>query len=237
MRIRSYQDHRADDCHMPETVPRCARGRSSKIQNNALRVCVGSQTMEVFFELQALLHKDANTVAHALRAAVNYVTEAAVARRPGDSRLRLVHLITGDGVPTNMAACRRLWQALQKDPRVEYAMIVWLCVAHQVNLVVQVAICGKLLQDPINANALCGACVRLFKYLIKDYFEEFAAALRAFVVRALRAVPGDSAAAAIQAAQVLKLRALYGDRVLPPALVRFYTLGFAAPLIPGTPPD
>ena len=64
-------------------------------------------------------------------------------------------------------------------------MIVWLCVAHLVNLVVQVAICGKLLQGPINSNALCGACVRLFKYLIKDYFEEFAAALRVTMAEVL----------------------------------------------------
>ena len=89
---------------MPVGGPRCARGRSSKVQNNVLRVCVGSQSLDVYFELQALLHKDANTVAHALRAVVDYITKVALPGVPANKKLRVVHLITGDGVPTNMAA-------------------------------------------------------------------------------------------------------------------------------------
>ena len=78
MRIRSYTKDREAECQLPVGRSRCARGRSSKVQNNALRVCVGPDLMDVYFELQALLHKDANIVAHALRAVVDYVIKVAL---------------------------------------------------------------------------------------------------------------------------------------------------------------
>ena len=237
MRIRSYTESPQDECELPRSAPRCARGRSSKVQNNALRAYVGTDTFETFVELQALMHKDANTVAHALRQVAEYVIAAAVPSRRVGHRLRFLHLITGDGVPTNMAACRRVWQAMRDDDRVDYRLIVWLCVAHQVNLVVQVAICGQLLQDPINSNAVCGACVRLFKYLVKDYFEEYAASLRAYVVDALAVVAPDITASAAHRVFAGKLRNLYGDRAVPEALMRFYMLGFDRPMIESALPE
>jgi hypothetical protein len=66
MRIRSYQ-------HVPDTDPaleggqRCARGRSTKVQNNVVRVAVASRQVNMYVELQALLRKDASTIAQAMR--------------------------------------------------------------------------------------------------------------------------------------------------------------------------
>lgn len=162
--------------------PRYARGRSSKVQQNVVKVAVGAEVVNVYCELQALLRKDAQTIAHALRQVVDAVAAAALEGQVQEERLRLIHLLTGDGVPTNLAAARRLFQSLQDHPRIDYRLIVWVCASHQTNLVIQVAICGTLLADPINSNALCGTCSRLFKYLINDYFEEFSASLRSYVV-------------------------------------------------------
>jgi hypothetical protein len=65
MRIRSYQ-------HAPDTDPapggqRCARGRSTKVQNNVVRVAVAGRQVNMYVELQALLRKDASTIAQAMR--------------------------------------------------------------------------------------------------------------------------------------------------------------------------
>ena len=42
----------------------------------------------------------------------------------------------------------------------DYRLISLGCVSHQVNLVVQVAICGKVLAKPLLTDAICCACSR-----------------------------------------------------------------------------
>ena len=107
--------------------------------------------------------------------------------------------------------------------------MVWLCAAHQTNLVVHVAICGKLLADPINANALCGTCARLFKYLINDYFEEFSSSLRHYVATQFELVDCSVDQRALHQSRVSDLVALYGHDVLPESLLRFYNVCSTAP--------
>ncbi len=187
------------------------------------------QDIEVFHELQALWKKDASTLAFAIRAVVLYVTSAALEGLPRDHRLRVVHLLTGDGINTNMAAARRVFRSFQGDTSIDYRVLVWRCASHQVNLVVHVAICGSLLKDPVNSNGLCGTCSRLFKYLINDYFEEFSIALQQWVASAFRVTPCDAAAQAAHRERVLKFRALYGEDVVPETLVQIYNLRFDAP--------
>ncbi len=157
------------------------------------------------------------------------MTTAALVGRGPASRLRVIHLLTGDGVPTNMAAARRLLHSYRKDAHVEYRLIVWLCAAHQANLVVQVAICGSLLADPVNQNGLCGTCSRLFKYLISDYFDEFSSSLRSWVTESLRLVQAHQEEVERHRHQVEGLRALYGEEVLPDSLLRFYNVTLQRP--------
>lgn len=94
----------------------------------------------------------------------------------------------------------------------------------------QVAICGSLLKDPVNSNALCATCSRLFKYLICDYFEEFSVALRAWVLenfQVVRVAPQEQEAHRVRVAALL---ALYGEEVLPASLLVFYNVTLAGPL-------
>jgi len=188
-----------------------------------------SGPVPVFCELQALLKKDAPTLAHAMRQVVNYVAAAAQRGRAPGSRLKVVHLVTGDGVPTNMAAARRLFQSFRGDPLIDYHLLVWQCASHQTNLVVQVAICGRLLADPLNANALCVTCSRLFKYLINDYFEEFSASLRVYVSEACELVEANEADLKQHRKRVADLVALYGPEVLPEELLQLYNVSLSAP--------
>ena len=108
MRLRSYQQEMpdvADAVFVQRGRPR-ARGRSSKVQHNVVQVLHEGKPMDVYFELQAVRRKDAQTLARALRQVVEYVAAAALDQRDRGTRLRIVHLLTGDGVPTNMAAAR-----------------------------------------------------------------------------------------------------------------------------------
>ena len=47
---------------------------------------------------------------------------------------------------------------------------------------IQIAICGEFLDKPTEHNPICANAVRLYKYLIPDYCDEFAHSLRQFVV-------------------------------------------------------
>ena len=109
MRIRSYA--KIDDDRMALQGVQLARGRSSKVQNNVVRCILGDAEVDVWCELQGLLRKDAATIAHALRAVVLYVAQAAMEGRPPGQSLRIVHMLTGDNIFTNGAAARRLFRS------------------------------------------------------------------------------------------------------------------------------
>lgn len=75
------------------------------------------------------------------------------------------------------------------------------------------------MQSPIRGNPLCGALVRLFKYLIPAYFQEFASGLRQFIITStteeslvlLDPQPEDRR-------PDFGMRQLYGDFVFPTIL-------------------
>jgi hypothetical protein len=69
-----------------------SRSRFSKIQNNVMVVSCGSGSVRFPLELQALLRKDADTIATAIISVVNQVTSAFPART---NKINLVHLVTG----------------------------------------------------------------------------------------------------------------------------------------------
>eukprot|EP00959_Pyramimonas_sp_CCMP1952_P105501 2205537-Pyramimonas_sp.AAC.1 len=102
---------------------------------------------------------------------------------------------------------------------VEYSMLLWVCCAHQINLTIQYAICQRALKDPVNGDAICGAAVRMYKYIHNSYYEEFSSNLLKFVVGNLRVVPEDPAATMGHCAHVRHLMSLYGPDVVPDQLV------------------
>ena len=60
---------------------------------------------------------------------------------------------------------------------VSYCMVLMKCGSHQSNLVVMVAVCGAVVKNPSENCPVTGACVRLFKYLMPAYTEEFVQSL------------------------------------------------------------
>ena len=160
-RARSYA--KREDDGFAFHGPRLARSRSSKVQNNVAKCIIGDTEIDVWCELQGLLRKDAATIAHALRSAVTRVVRAALDGRPRGSSLRIVHALTGDSIFTNGAAARRLYASLLAEGNITHRLIVIPCAYHLVNLVVAIALRGKILKDPISSSILLAICSRLFK--------------------------------------------------------------------------
>ena len=210
--------------------PSLSRSKHSKIQNNFVDVVAGGVSVEFFSELQPLLKKDGATIAEAICSVSAEVIKACAQGLRGDSqpqqRLRFIHLLTGDGINTNENALKRTYYYFTKTfsaHSLRYSLLAWRCASHQANLAVHVAICGELMAEPAENNALCANCVRLFKYLIPDYCEEFAAALRKYVVEQLVLVSTNTEdGAADMRNHIENMRALYGPEALPDELVLVY---------------
>ncbi len=203
------------------------RSRSSKIQNNVLRMHIGRDAFEILTDLQPLLKKDGPSIAQALIDTVaevlKHVEEATVKEQ---SEIRLLHVLTGDGVPTNLAAARFLLGHFQRltalgGTKFVYFLIPHVCASHQANLAVSMAI---TICSPDSPDVLPANCSRLFKYLIPDYIEEFSAALRRYVEQNLSFLKGDPATCVPQAQQTRRqnLYDLYGDAVLPSEWLNFF---------------
>ena len=102
-----------------------------------------------------------DTVAEVLK----HVEEATVKEQ---SEIRLLHVLTGDGVPTNLAAARFLLGHFQRltalgGTKFVYFLIPHVCASHQANLAVSMAI---TICSPDSPDVLPANCSRLFKYLI-----------------------------------------------------------------------
>ena len=181
--------------------------------------------------MQALATKDGATVAHSIITTLKPIMESLVAGIPvehrGSTKVRLIHLLTGDAIPNNEAAAKRVLEYFFRNARrlgLRYAILVFKCSSHQSNLVVQVAICGKILTKVLEVNALCGTCSRLFKYLMSDYLEDFASALKKEVVANLSIVEEDdvSADTLMHRKHSKDMQQLYGEDVLPDELLALF---------------
>ena len=79
------------------------------------------------------------------------------------------------------------------------------------------AVCGHPANDP-GANDICAALVRLYKYLVPSFGDEFGAALRLHVVQHAVRVGGEVVPEHLRADW--PLRQLYGEDVFPASLCR-----------------
>lgn len=111
----------------------------------------------------------------------------------------LIHVFVGDGIATNALAARGLLAALVVRPlnrNVVYFLMVLKCAAHQANLALgsvvrgHAAACsdhhaaGKKMGD-----SFCGNCVRLYKYLLAENYEEFVKTTLSWLERVLEDRP------------------------------------------------
>lgn len=238
MRFRSYSE---DD--LGASAPGGSRARFSKIQNNALTVQVGcdASPTEWMTELQPLARKDATTLATAIAQAVQPVMQAVggVLASISNSRssssgspqsIRVLHLLVGDGINTNECAAKKLLHHLHRHAEsVAYRLLVWRCASHQANLVVVVAIAGRLGGNPLDDSPLCATLSRLFKHLIPAYHDLFAAQLRAEVARSFRLVHDVNSPETKQLQErSRRLAALYGPAVLPDEVLQIRNRSLSA---------
>jgi hypothetical protein len=144
-------------------------------------------------------------------------------------RLRLIHILVGDGIRSNNLAARMTLQYFRDHAvslRLRYSLVVWMCASHQVNLVIKYAICGE---DAHRADQVCGACSRFYKYLVPDYIVEFAFSLKKHVVDNLQ-IERDAPAQEVDAhrRRTELLQQLYGTRVIPDSLKSLFNLGLGS---------
>jgi hypothetical protein len=148
------------------------------------------------------------------KASVAAKPQASVLGKP-QADIWLFHILVGDGIATNDAAAKRLWACLQErglGPRVRYFLAVIVCGTHQAGLTAKSAVTGRAAAAAARGllhEDIAGVAVRLFKYLINDYFEEFAFSVNEWVVRDLVILTPDEADNAGQASPLSWLRDIF----------------------------
>ena len=86
------------------------------------------------------------------------------------------------------------------------------CASHQANLVVQVAVVGGMIQDPVNQCDLTAACSRFFKHLLPVCVED--------ILFSLRAWSQQNLVAFLNLPDLISLQRLYGAATLPHDLLQ-----------------
>ena len=196
------------------------RSRASKVQQSAVCFHDEHGSLDIPTELEALGDKTAATLATSFEllmrsvasnvlnlpaagggslhpaVASNALNLPAVgggslhpaARQPPE--VWLFHVLVGDGIATNEAAAKRLWQCLEDrglGPRVRYLLVLVVCGAHRAGLAAKSSVQGRaarVARGELHATVI-GAAVRLFKYLINDYFDEYVYSVNEWVLRDL----------------------------------------------------
>jgi hypothetical protein len=126
MRLRSYDSLGSDDNSFSQIGRRQVIGRSSNVQNHVLQLHSSRVQLELFTELQALGSKNADAIGHALIVVAERAIEAmAAAGNVHDcSQVRIIHVVTGDGIGTNQAVVRRVAYRFLHQPIVVQAQAV-----------------------------------------------------------------------------------------------------------------
>ena len=175
MRVRSHDA--CVDIGLAPSAPtnvRTVRARSSKIQNDVIKVHHAGVHIQALVELQALRQKDADTMGSALhnsiKPSLDGIARGIVSNSRGCRRARVIHVVVGDGIPTNDAAMRKMLCAIKQELSlatsvIRYSLIGIICSSHIANLTTHVAIVGDLVARPADNDLLVGNCVRWFKYL------------------------------------------------------------------------
>ncbi len=211
---------------------RFGRSRSSKVQNNSCSLHTdASSALPWLTDLQPLGRKDSDTLCFALFCVLrDLAVTLGGDEEPCPKRRRLLHILVGDSVPTNMLAGRKLWRLIQSlllEPPfcvLDYLMIAIRCASHQANLAVRTAIGGDA-PLPKDLPSIETTSARFFKFLLVDYYEEFLANARAFVSDNFRIYgPWNLEGAALRAFERERrvseqLQSLYGKDALPDELL------------------
>ena len=148
MRVRSFVGSQS------QTVLRGARSRYSSVQNQVVIVHAAGRGMDFATELVGLGRKNAASIAQAVLTTtlevIGALLEGLALQREKRARLRLVHILTADGAPVNEAAAKKVLACMgrYRPAEISYSVLAFKCSAHQANLTVQTAICGRPMANP-----------------------------------------------------------------------------------------
>ncbi len=114
-------------------------------------------------------------------------------------------------------------QRIQLALRVRYFIVVVKCVTHQAALSARRAVIGSFAAAAGGElyQTIAGTAVRLFKYIINDYYEEFCHNVRDWVSRQLRVVAHGDGILSPPAG----LRQLYTSHVIPDEMMLLWNNG------------
>ena len=204
IRLRSRED---------DGLPVPRRSRASKVQQNVVDLVTISGSLNIPTEMEALGDKTSATLATSFERLVRHIAAGVLPATSGTAKppaakhtpeIWLFHVLVGDGIATNYAAARRLWACLQDrglGPRTRYLLLVIVCGTHQVGLAAKGAVAGRAAAAArgLLHQDIVGVTVRLFKYLINDYYDEFVFSVSEWVRRDLEVLQPHEADAAGQA--------------------------------------
>ena len=187
---------RSGDARDGPSLPR--RGRSSKVQAHVVTVVAGSSRRDIPTELEALGDKTAATLATSMETLLRGIVGSVLPERSAhghgareeQAERWIVHIVVGDGVPTNLKAAKHLWASITAAPfgsRVRYFLLVVKCGTHQAALSAKSGVTGSFAAAVGGElyKTVAGTAVRLFKYIINDYYEEFCHSVRDWVSKKL----------------------------------------------------
>ena len=183
---------RSNDARDGPRMPR--RSRASKVQQHVVTIVASHRRSEIPTEMEALGDKTAATLATVfealLRRTIAAVTASASTTDLGSHRRQprtwIVHYLVGDGINTNEAAAKLLWSCVRQRPlgsMTVYFLIVVKCATHQSALSARYAVegTGAKIAGGTLYKEVTGTAVRMFKYIIHDYIEDFVARVRDWV--------------------------------------------------------
>lgn len=143
-------------------------------------------TVSWMVELQPWAHISADSMASCLIAVTkNTWNVCAAGVASGSARLRLVHSLASDAIPTEGASAHHMLHHMQQVSRHGggiYMLDVFVCARHQSKLAVAIAICGQWSKDVGNSHpcvAIAAGCIAicwcispwssfLWQYLVRD---------------------------------------------------------------------
>ena len=186
---------RSGDPRDGPALPR--RGRASKVQQHVVTLVAGHRRQEIVTDMEALGDKTAKTLRTSLERVVRMVC-GNLHLCDRKQELWFAHHLIGDGIATNGAAAKLLWACVQSQPlgfQIRYFLLVVRCATHQAALSAKSGIIGIVASafGSLLHETITGVAVRLFKYVINEYDEEFCSQVHTWVSADLEVVGPDDA--------------------------------------------
>ena len=141
---------------------------------HVVRIAVDQYLQEIPTELEALGDKGTGTLATSLEGTLRDILQDVLPARDSGPEIWVIHLLIGDGVPTNEAAARVIFASVKERPlgqRVRYFELVVKCFVHQSGLSAKCGGIGAAASTAGDGHDVTGVAVRLCKYLLNDYYE------------------------------------------------------------------